>query len=214
MLEHEIELLIAINRMGLSQEQLQQLQQILGELQAPQRMHMQHREELRQFLLSWQGAPEEFDQALQNFQQERQQQRERLQSQNRELWGQLKDVLTYRQGERLYQALRKLSVPQGRGGMGMPMRMGDKDRPPTMGMGPSPAQPGMGPMGMMQMMRMMQQHMQRMRPMMPRMEPMQGGMGRGKLGRAPAPSLEELIERHIELLERVIAQKLRALQGQ
>ena len=255
MLEQEIELLIVLNRMGLNPEQLRQMQQILGGLQAVRPMHRQHREELRQFLLSWQGPPEQFEQALQNFKQERQQRLESLKAQNRELLNRLKDVLTYRQGELLRRALHKLSA-QGMGGMGMGMGMmgmGPQggpahgtapDRSPMgmrgrMGMGQGPAQPGMdrdmgmnmnmgmgmggmgmgmmgmGPMGGMPMMQMMMQHMQMMQRMMQMMQQMgMGGMG-GMGGRdgMGMPSLEALVEQHRELLLRVIAQKLEALQG-
>jgi len=227
-LEREIELLIALNRMGLSPEQLQQLQQIISGLQAPQQAHRQHREELRQFLLSWQGSPEEFELALQNFRQERRQRLEQLQAQNRDLIDRLKDVLTYRQGELLYQALRKLSASKGMGGMGMPMMMGGKGQQP-MGRqggpahGAAPGRPpmmmGMGPMGMMPMMQQHMQMMQQMRHMMGPMGPGAMGMGMigmGRMGQGPAqvPKLEELIAKHAELLQRVIAQKLQALQGQ
>ncbi len=249
-LEQEIELLIVLNRMGLSPEQLRQMQQILGGLQAVRPMHRQHREELRQFLLSWQGPPEQFEQALQNFKRERQQRLESLKAQNRELLNRLKDVLTYRQGELLRRALHKLSA-QGMGGMGMGMGMGREmgmgmgmmgmgpqggpahgtapDRSPMgmrgrMGMGQGPAQPGMdrdmgmnmgmggmgmGMMGGMPMMQMMMQHMQMMQRMMQMMQQM--GMG-GQDGMG-MPSLEALVEQHRELLLRVIAQKLEALQG-
>ncbi len=238
-LEQEIELLIVLNRMGLSPEQLRQMQQILGGLQAVRPMHRQHREELRQFLLSWQGPPEQFEQALQNFKQERQQRLESLKAQNRELLNRLKDVLTYRQGELLRQVFHKLSA-QGMGGMGMGMMgMGPQegpahgtapDRSPMgmrgrMGMGQGPAQPGMdrnmgmggmgmgmmgmGPMGGMPMMQMMMQHMQMMQRMMQMMQQM--GMG-GQDGMG-MPSLEAIVEQHRELLLRVIAQKLEALQG-
>ena len=235
MLEKEIELLIAINRMGLSVEQLQQLQQIVSELRAPQQMHLQHRQELRDFLLSWQGSPEEFESALQSFQEEKKQELQQLKAQQKELIAQLKDVLTYRQGELLRQALQKLSAPKGMGGMG---RM-ERPEGPAHGAAPGQQQMGMGMMGMgqghgqgqgqahaqaqaqpgmgmgMGMMQMMQQHMQMMRQMMQRMGGMgQGGMGMGRMGGAQAPKLEELILKHAELLERVLGQKLQALQGQ
>ena len=238
MLEKEIELLIAINRMGLSVEQLQQLQQIVSELRAPQQMHLQHRQELRDFLLSWQGSPEEFESALQSFQEEKKQELQQLKAQQKELIAQLKDVLTYRQGELLRQALQKLSAPKGMGMGGM----GRMERPegPAHGAAPGQQQMGMGMMGMgqghgqgqgqgqaqahaqaqaqpgmgmgMGMMQMMQQHMQMMRQMMGRMG--QNGMGMGRMGGAQAPKLEELILKHAELLERVLGQKLQALQGQ
>lgn len=198
MLEQEIELLIAINRMGLSPEQLRQLQQVLSELRASQQAHMQSQQELRDFLLRWQGTPEAFEQSLQNLQQQVQQPRTRRQ----ELMAQLKDVLTYRQGEQLREALQKLSdgtapmpsqmgQPMGRMGMGMmsgPMGQGQMGMMGPMG----PAQ-GQGPgMPMMNMMQRMQQ---------------MGGMGQ-------APSFDELVLKHLELLERVISEKLQALQGQ
>lgn len=218
MLDQEIELLVAINRMGLSPEQLKQLQQILDGLQAPQQVHRQHRQELRQFLLSWQGSPEQFEPALQNFRQERKQQLEQLKARNRDLIDRLKDVLTYRQGELLYRALRKLSrTPMGSmgsmgpmGGMNMGMGHGHAQAQAQQGMRP---QPGMG-MGMMPM---MQQHMQMMHHMMPMMGQSGMMMGMGRMGTGPAasaPALEVLIEQHLELLQRVFAQKLQALQGQ
>jgi len=229
MLEQEIELLIAIDRMGLSVEQLQQLQQIISGLQAPQQVHRKHREELQQFLLSWQGPPEQFEQALQNFKQERRQQLEQLKTQNRDLIHQLKDVLTYRQGELLYQALRKLSASKGMGGMGIPMVMEGKGQQPMGRQGGSahgaaPGRPpmmGIGPMGMMQRMQQHMRMMQQMQRMMEQIGPGAGAMGMGMIGMgrmgqgpAQAPKLEELIEQHLELLQRVIAQKLQALQGQ
>lgn len=59
------------------------------------------------------------------------------------------------------------------------------------------------------MMQMMMQHMQMMQRMMQMMQQM--GMG-GQDGMG-MPSLEALVEQHRELLLRVIAQKLEALQG-
>jgi hypothetical protein len=237
--QHEIHLLMAINRMGLTLQQLQQLQQILAELRAPQMAQMQRQRELRGFLLSWQGTPEEFEEALKAFQEQTQQNQEQLQQQRRQAIERLKDVLTYRQGELLRQALHKLSAGTEQMDVRMGMMAQMRERMGQMGpmcgqglpqqdmMGQMHQQPMRQTQPMMQMMPQMGGHgqmgrmgqraprrpaQQPMRPMMQHMQhmmPQMGGMGMGQ-----APTFDELVLKHVELLERVISAKLQALQQQ
>lgn len=241
-LQHEIHLLMAINRMGLTPQQLQQLQQILAELKAPQRVQMQRQRELKEFLLSWQGTPEEFEEALKAFQEQTQQPQEQLQQQRRQAIERLKDVLTYRQGELLRQALHKLSAGAGQMDVKMGMMAQMRERMGQMGpmcgqglprqdmMGQMHQQPLRQTQPMMQMMPQMGGHgqmgrmgqrapmgpaLQPMQPMTQHMRPMMQMMAQmGGMGMGQAPTFDELVLKHVELLERVISAKLQALQQQ
>jgi hypothetical protein len=211
-LQHEIHLLMAINRMGLTEFQLERLKTILADLKVSQMAQMQRQRELKQFLLSWQGSPEEFDAALKEQQEKLQQGQKIFQQQRRQALEQLKDVFSYRQGELLRETLQKLSggmpamgqmqQPMGQSMTQMRGHMGQRQGGSGMG--------GHGQMGMMgrtqQHMQPMMQHMQQMMQMMQMMQQM-GGMGQ-------APSFDELVLKHLDLLERVLGEKLQALRGQ
>lgn len=214
-LQHEIHLLTAIDRMGLTEPQLERLRTILSDLRVSQMAQLERQRGLKEFLLSWQGSPEEFDAALKEQQEKLQQGQKIFQQKRRQALEQLKDVFSYRQGELLLETLQKLSggMP-AMGRMQQPMgqsmiqtggHMGQRQGGSRMG--------GHGQMGMMgqtqtqQPMQPMMQHMQQMMQMMQQM----GGMGMG-MGRAP--SFDELVLKHLDLLERVIGEKLQALQGQ
>lgn len=154
--EKEIAVLIALNRMGLSPAQLERMQQILAELQTvqPQEVHRQHRQELREFLLRWQGDPEAFEEALQNFQEDRKARLQQVKDRQQKLLEELLDLLSYRQGEILRQALHRLSRPQAMemGMMGMEMGMGrgmmGREGRPEHPMGNPPTDSPVGQAGM------------------------------------------------------------------
>ncbi len=206
-LQHEIHLLTAINRMELTEFQLKKLNTILADLNVSQMAHMQRQRELKEFLLSWQGTPEAFDEALKEQQEKLQQGQRILQQKRQQALEQLKDVLRYHQGELLRETLQRLSGSMGMGGMSPMMGQMPQMMERMRGhMGEMQGGMGgrMGMMGQMQQpMQPMMQHMQQMMQMMQQM----GGMGQ-------APAFDELVLKHLDLLERVIGEKLQALQGQ
>lgn len=232
-LQMEIHLLKAINQAGFTQTQLEQLQAIISDLQAARQTSVQHQQELKDFLLDWQGNPEEFDEALRSFQEQAQQAQQNAQQQRQAAVERLKNVLTYRQGEVLLDVLgpRPDRGPQmGMYGMGMAMMA--PAQPPQMGqmmdqmqqhmrammeqmrqhMGPS--RQGMGMMGQMQPHH--QQMMERMKSMMSQMGRMRGMMGQRDPGPmvGQRPDFGALFLQHLDVWDKVITEKLAHLKGE
>lgn len=198
-LQKEITVLKALNRMELSKEQLEELVAIVSELKAAHMDMMQPAMELREFLLGWQGSREDFEKALAPLEEEAQAAHRAFQEKLRASVEQLKDLLSFRQGEMLIDALAQLAGP--------PMGMGMMD---------------MGPMREMmeEMMERMREHMQQM-SMMPMMQQMKERMWermqkmRERMHRmmAPRADLEEILMKHLDLLERVLTEKLERVKG-
>jgi hypothetical protein len=203
-LQHEIQLLMAINRMGLTVEQLGELKNIIAELKTIRHEPMVQQRGLREFLLSWQGSPEEFEGALRAFQEQAEQARQQLRQRHRDAIEQLKETLSYRQGELLMGALKRLDGPGAMGHMAERMAQHTaqmQQMHQSMGRMGRGMRPQMGMMGQ----RQMRQPMGQMGGMMGMMGPM------GPMGQAPRQTFGELILKHLDLLERVIDEKLQAL---
>ena len=178
-LQKEITVLKALNRIELSKEQLEELLAIVSELKAAHMEMRQTQMELREFLLDWQGSREDFEKALAPMEEKTQAAHRAFQEKLRSSVEQMKDLLSFRQGEMLIDALAQL--------VGPPMRMGM-----------------MREMGMMPMMQRMHERMrERMQKMRERMHRMM----------APRADLEEILVKHLELLERVLAEKLARIKG-
>ncbi len=198
-LHREITVLKALNRMELSKEQLEELLAIVSELKAAHQEMMKPAMELREFLLDWQGSREDFEKALAPMEEKAQAAHRAFQEKLKASVERIKDLLSFRQGEILMDALVDLAGPPMRMGM---MRMR-----------------GMREM-MEEMMERMREHMQQMgmMPMMPkmhermleRMQKMREQMPRMMALRA---RLEEVLMKHLDLLERVLMEKLKRVKG-
>lgn len=206
-LEQDIELLKVLNRAGLSPDQLGQLQALLGELRAVEQEPLKARQALKAFLLGWQGSPEEFEAALAPLEAQLEQAQQAVQAKRQALVARLKGLLSDRQGEVLFEGLKRLGT-DGMGPMAMRAGTGHGGRAPSAAMGgrrgngshPSQAEQGTtagasgGMMGMMNM--MMNMHQMR--------QGMQGGMG----PMAGQADWDALLSDHLDALERVIQEKL------
>lgn len=235
-LQMEIHLLQAINQAGLTRDQLEQLQAIVSELKTAQDSVLKRQQKLRDFLLDWQGNPEEFDAALQSFQRETQQAQRDIQQQRQAAVERLKSVLTFRQGEVLLNVLgrrpdetpqmgvrgRGMMAPSGPPQMGHMMdQMEQHMRAMTEKMRQHMAlsQQGMGMMGQGMMGQMQQHHqqmMERMQSMMARIGRIRGMMG--NMGPGPMmeqhPNLPEVFLQHLDLWEDILSEKLARLKGE
>jgi len=198
-LHQEITVLKALNRMELSKEQLEELLAIVSELKAAHMEMMQPAMELREFLLGWQGSREEFEKALAPLEEKAQAAHRAFQEKLKASVEQIKDLLSFRQGEMLMDALAQLAgPPMGMGMMDME-QMREMMEEMMARMREHMQQMGMMPM-MQQMKERMRERMQAMRERIPRM-------------RALRAHLEEVLIKHLDLLERLLREKLERIKG-
>ena len=222
-LPQEIHLLKVINQAGLTKAQLDQFQGLLSRLREAQQAIVQSQQALKAFLLSWQGSPEEFSAALQPLEAQVQQANQSLKQQQQSVTVELKNLLSYFQGETLFGGLGQTSGTSSRMSgtssemsmdiQGMMQQM--KKRMEAGGMQGQGAAGGqqmsnqqMGPSNMakndatqMGMQSMMQMH----RQMMARMQNTQMG------SRMNQANWGALLTQHLELLDRVVSEKAASL---
>ncbi len=122
-LDTEIRLLKLINEAGLTDEQLTQIQDLLSNLREAQQIVPQRQQELKAFLLEWQGEPEEFQAALQPFEDQVQQAQAGLQQAHQAFVTQLKDQLSYHQGETFFRGMHQMTPSASSMPMEMPSGM-------------------------------------------------------------------------------------------
>jgi hypothetical protein len=112
LLQKEIEILRLFGEMGLSRDQLMQLKEIVSELRAAQEAITQAQLELREFLVGFQGSREELIEDVKPFDEEVAQAREAFRERLQASVEQIKDLLTLRQGEILRQFLCKHALKE------------------------------------------------------------------------------------------------------
>ncbi len=118
-LQREIMLLRLINEMGLSQDQLTTLKEIVSSLEAGQQAVLQAQQELRDFLASYSGTPEGFAEAVKPYDEKVAQASKNFQEKLQASVERVKSVLTLKQGEILHKfllqhrrhALQKFAMP-------------------------------------------------------------------------------------------------------
>ncbi len=106
-LQMEIGLLRLINEMGLSRDQITSLKEIISELRTSQETVLQAQQELRDFLVRYQGSREDFAQAVKPFDEKIAQAREAFDQKLSASIEKAKDLLTLKQAEILRQFMRE-----------------------------------------------------------------------------------------------------------
>lgn len=106
-LQMEIGLLRLINEMGLTRDQITSLKEIVSELRTSQEAVLQAQQELRDFLVRYQGSREDFAQAVKPFDEKIAQAREAFQQKLGTSIEKAKDLLTLKQAEILRQFIRE-----------------------------------------------------------------------------------------------------------
>ncbi|GEM_PF-1150237 len=109
-LQDEIHLLRAINLAGLSIDQLQRIQALVSDLRTTYIAQVEAQLELKDFLLQWQGSRDDFEKALEPFERKIQEAHQAVIEKGEAAIEQLKDMLSYRQGELLFEALKEVAV--------------------------------------------------------------------------------------------------------
>jgi hypothetical protein len=210
-LQMEIHLLRAIDMAGLGKAQLTQLKAIVGNLKGARDALSQANQQLRDFLLSFQGTPADFAKAVVPYDQKVQASQKALHDAIGSAVQQVKGMLTISQGEALCEAL-------------MPMRHR------MMGWDDAESMP------MMQIDPMMQQMQEKMQAMMQAMQSMAGMKGMmGMMGNPAMGPMQQMMERmrrmmeerfapermpwgqmlleHLDLIDQVLTEKLANMKG-
>lgn len=120
-LPQEIHLLKVINQAGLTKAQLGEFQGLLSGMREAQQAIVQRQQELKAFLVAWQGTPDEFSAALQPVEAQVQQANQALEQEQQNITSKLKKLLSYYQGETLLGGLREMTAASSQ--MPMPMDM-------------------------------------------------------------------------------------------
>ncbi len=109
-MQHEIQLLIAINQAGLDEAQLGEIQSLLAGLREAHQAVVQQQQALRGFLVGWQGDPQSLEAALQPRQEQLAQAQHAVAQRRQSVVAGLKDLLSVRQGEALLDGFRSWSA--------------------------------------------------------------------------------------------------------
>lgn len=195
--QQEIHLLKALNQAGLSVDQLMQLQTIIADIRSAQNTLIQPQQQLKDFLLSWQGNSGEFEAALKPYEDAIQQVQQLFSEKRQTAIAQFKDLVSFRQGELFLKGMNQ-SANHHLSSMGMGMNSGMEQMKNAMGM-----QVMMG--HMQQHMQQPQEHMSRMMQQMQTPQQTRGMMSQG--------NWETFLSQNLELLAQVISDKTAAIQG-
>jgi len=99
----DLQLLVLVNRMELTAEQMEEIHGILAGLLAERDANELRRAEFEQEMIAFQGTAEELDEILETFRSEMQERTESAQTLRQEAIEQIKEILTAKQGELLDQ---------------------------------------------------------------------------------------------------------------
>lgn len=195
-LQKEIRILTLINLAGLSKPQMVTLRDIVSRLRAGQEEIMRQELELREFLLSWEGSPEQFKEAFAPFQQRLREAHQAFAEKLKKSVEQIKEMLTIKQGEIIRDFLLQEMMPHH------PLMEKLKER-----LGPEAME------RMEEMMKMMEEMgiMERMEMMqtMRIMERVKERMEKLRMEReAGLAKLKEFFLENLELIERVLTEKI------
>lgn len=195
-LQKEIKILTLINLAGLSKPQMVTLRDMISELRASQEEIMRQELSLREFLLDFQGSPEQFKEAFAPFEEKLKEAQYAFAEKLKGSVEQIKETLTIKQGETLRDFLLGETMPHRL----MMERLKERLSPEAMERMKEMME-AMQEMGMMERMEKMQT--------MKIMERVKERMEKLRMEReAGIAKLKEFFLENLELIERVLTEKI------